>query len=557
MDKYNIISMTTDIDELKADMANWCMLPYELRMRSIDDCRRLYNGMSVIDLYNHLKDTILRHKDIRSVEPDNLVRESVATDYDNYDNLLAQSKELQKSPYIVILDPDIKDIDELNNKYYSYYLLNDNNKQLSDTYSWKIWGRNIYSMYMTLAAQIQYNEGEGEADSSNLIKVDESNEFAKISQAVDPVNDFYNEALMDKDIVSMCKYKLNLISEKNSVSRMLESMVVAKDQICKERKFDHTILPSCVPWFTACENADMEETIDIHKFYSILKTALKNHPLDSSEYEKEVLGLGWNPSVPLNTSSIHYAKERQANFFNNVDIINIKNFKVPEGLDVYWRNEHLYPVLFFFGYDSKPDHINQTLPNYNKVGVAFKENITRVYTFDGVDNTFKGFKIEGPFDYLYLDIVVFYMDKESYLKLLTNIANINNEKYMKINFNSIFQILNNTVNKLSPDNMKIIYSRYINMLLKITNIDDSENVPELKQFATMNNKLNIYKVYSGRSAYLDRETFAKIFEKLKAISDNQFLTSSVIESLGCYDNEDISNYLIDRMTPVACIKHIN
>ena len=29
MDKYNIISVTTDLDELKRDMANWCMLPYE------------------------------------------------------------------------------------------------------------------------------------------------------------------------------------------------------------------------------------------------------------------------------------------------------------------------------------------------------------------------------------------------------------------------------------------------------------------------------------------------------------------------------------------------
>lgn len=550
MDKYNIISMTTDLDELKADMANWCMLPYELRMRSIDDCRRLYNGMSVIDLYNHLKDTILKHKDINATEPDNLVKESVATDYDNYENLLAQSKELQKSPYIIILDPDIKDIDELNEKYYSYYLLNDNNKQLSDTYSWKIWGRNIYSMYMTLAAEIQYDEGEKEADKSNLVRVAESNDFVRIGEAVNPVNNFFNEALMDRDIISMYKYKNNIISGNNTVSGMLESLVISKEKICKESKFDPSILPSCVPWFTACENADMNQPIDIHKFYSILKAALKSHPLDSSEYEKEVLGLGWNPSVPLNTASMVYSRQRQAEFFNNVDIMDIKNFKVPEGLDVYWRNDQLYPVLFFFGYD-KYDHIN-IIPEYNKVGVAFKENIARVYTFDGVDNTFKGFKLESPYNYNYIDIIVFYMDKESYLKLLTNVANIDNERYLKINFNSIFQILNNTINKLSPDNMKIVYSRYINMLLKITNIDDSEKVPELKQFATMNNKLNIYKVYSDHSMYFDRETAAKIFEKLKAISDNQFLTSSVTESLGCECKE-----LVDRMTPVACIKHIN
>ena len=46
------------------------------------------------------------------------------------------------------------------------------------------------------------------------------------------------------------------------------------------------------------------------------------------------------------------------------------------------------------------------------------------------------------------DIVVFFMDKNSYFKLLDNITNIKNEQYMKINFNSIFSILNKTLNKL-------------------------------------------------------------------------------------------------------------
>ena len=62
----------------------------------------------------------------------------------NFDNKKVVSNIID----ISVKDSDIKDIDELNEKYYSYYLLNDNNKQLSDTYSWKIWGRNIYSMYI-------------------------------------------------------------------------------------------------------------------------------------------------------------------------------------------------------------------------------------------------------------------------------------------------------------------------------------------------------------------------------------------------------------------------
>lgn len=551
MDKYNIISLTTNIDDLKADMANWCMLPYELRMRSIDDCRRLYNGMSVIDLYNHMKEAILKGKDIMTTEPDNLIRESVATEYDRYDELLAQSKELQKSPYIVILDPDIKDIDELNNKYYSYYLLNDNNKQLSDTYSWKLWGRSIYSMYMTLAAEISYNEGEEEADKSNLVKVEE-NTFSRIEECVNPLYDFFNEAMMDHDIIYMYKYKHNMVSNSNTTDGLLESMIVKKKNICKELKFDTSILPATVPWFVANESfaqTSVSDKIDTDKFYSELKAELKKS--DSVEKVKNVLGYGWNPVVPLNPLTMKYAQNRQAEFFNVADILNIKNLRIPEDIQIKMNND-IYPVFFFFGYDTPVDDIGTVLPNYTKVGVGFKNTIATVYTFDGVDNTFKGFKIESPYDYNYLDVVVFYMDKFTYLKLLDNIAAFNMEKYIKINFNSIFSVLSKTVNKLSPDNMKIVYSRYINMLLKITNIDASDKVPELKQFAEMNNKLNVFKVFSGHSRQFTRQTATNIIEKLNIIANHDTLDRSVTESLGF-----VSEELVNRLTPVPCIvKHI-
>lgn len=543
MDKYNIISITTNLDDLKTDMARWCMLPYELRMRSIDDCRRLYNGMSVIDLYNHLKETILKGKDVMTTEPDNLIRESVATEYDKYEELLAQSKELQKSPYIVILDPDIKDIDELNNKYYSYYLLNDNNKQLSDTYSWKIWGRNIYSMYKILAAEIYSNNGENDVDNSNLIKVDESNTFVKIEECVSPIYDFFNEAMLDNDVISMYKYRKNLTSKANTISGLLESMVVQKNNICIERKFDTSILPKSVPWFTANESAEISDKINVDKFYSELKEELKK-----SNSEEKVLGYGWNPSVPLNILSSEYARKRHGEFFNKVDLINLYNLNVKNISPEDIKFGDIYPIFFVFGYD-KLLHEFTPLPEYTKVGVVFPQNMSKVYTFDGIDDTFKGFKEENIYSYNYIDIVVFFIDNSSYLNLYNNIVGRSNDIYQNINFNSIFKILNRTLNKLSPDNLKIIYSRYINMLLRITNIDTSEKVSIISQNNTMNDNMKVFKVFTGHSMNFTRETAKEILFKIKVIANNTALTTAIKESVG----ED-SDELVQRLTPIACIK---
>lgn len=547
MDKYNIISMTTDIDELKADMARWCMLPYELRMRSIDDCRRLYNGMSVIDLYNHLKEMILKGEDNMNVEPDNLVRESVAQDYDNYEELLAQSKKIQESPYIVILDPDIRDIDELNNKYYSYYLLNDNNKTLSDSYSWKLWGRSIYSMYMTLAAEISSGTcDEEETYSSNIIRqLDESSVIGSIEEAIVPVYDFFNEAMMDHDIFSMVKYKESLLGPNVSV---LETVVRDKKNVCKENSFDKSILPLCVPWFVASESTEMGKTLDVDKFYTVLKYELGKTHEESVEKTREMIQkeFAWNPAVPMTDKAREYARERQADFFNKVDIVNLKNLPVNFNINFKAKTE-LYPVFFVFGYKS-PEKIKM-VPEYTKVGIMLKHDIGHVYTFDGVENTFKGFKQELIYDYICADIVAAFLERDVYLKLLDNIANISNEQLVKFNFNSIFSVLSKTVNQLSIDNLKILYSRYIAMILKLINIDMNGKNIEVSPYCKINDKMNFFKVFSGPTTDFDRYEAEDILRKLVIISNNAPLEEAVKESLGGNSSEE----LLHRLTPIPCL----
>lgn len=537
MDNHNVITPTSNLDDLQNDMVKWAELPYKIRKRSIDDCMRMY-GMTVIDLYNANKEAILRNEDKKEIDPSNLVRESMnmEKDYYKYDQLLAASKLLQQSPYIIILDPDIKTIEELNDKYNRYYLLNYTNKMMCNNYSLKLWGRNIYSMYLKLTAQINAASSEDEIkDDSNLVV----GENTLAESAILPVIDLYLEALMDNDIIFACELKKNMTS-----GSILESVIVDK-HLVEETGFDKTILPKVVPWFTMNESAHIAQDIDVDRFYTILKQKLNIK--DDVEKEKEVLDTGWNPSVDLTDKAMDHARDRQAEFFNKVDIINIKNIRTDTVEQPVTNNSDLVPVFFVLGYDKILNEFDIT-KDYKKAGIILRKDMSKVYTFNGVDNTFKGFKSESIYDYKYIDVVVMFVDKATYMTISKSIDKVGVEEYSKYNFNSIFSVLSRTSNIYSPDNMKIIYTRYINMLLRLANIYVSDNSSLVKTDFATGNTFNIFKVFSGSSNDYTREVVVDIIKKLNLISDNESLNSLIEKRLGETNKE-----LLERMTPINCI----
>lgn len=537
MDNHNVITPTSNLDDLQNDMVKWAELPYKIRKRSIDDCMRMY-GMTVIDLYNANKEAILRNEDKKEIDPSNLVRESMnmEKDYYKYDQLLAASKLLQQSPYIIILDPDIKTIEELNDKYNRYYLLNYTNKMMCNNYSLKLWGRNIYSMYLKLTAQINAASSEDEIkDDSNLVV----GETTLAESAILPVIDLYLEALMDNDIIFACELKKNMTS-----GSILESVIVDK-HLVEETGFDKTILPKIVPWFTMNESAHIAQDIDVDRFYTILKQKLNIK--DDVEKEKEVLDTGWNPSVDLTDKAMDHARDRQAEFFNKVDIINIKNIRTDTVEQPVTNNSDLVPVFFVLGYDKILNEFDIT-KDYKKAGIILRKDMSKVYTFNGVDNTFKGFKSESIYDYKCIDVVVMFVDKATYMTISKSIDKVGVEEYSKYNFNSIFSVLSRTSNIYSPDNMKIIYTRYINMLLRLANIYVSDNSSLVKTDFATGNTFNIFKVFSGSSNDYTREVVVDIIKKLNLISDNESLNSLIEKRLGETNKE-----LLERMTPINCI----
>ena len=106
MDKFNVIIPTADLDELNMDMASWCSLPYNMRMRSDEECIRAY-GMTNAELYNRIKEKILLANIVANKNRDNLIISNEAIEASSNENswanpaLIDKSLELQKSPYIV------------------------------------------------------------------------------------------------------------------------------------------------------------------------------------------------------------------------------------------------------------------------------------------------------------------------------------------------------------------------------------------------------------------------------------------------------------------------
>ena len=127
MENNNIISPTTDLAELDNDYNDWCGLPIKMRYRANDECIRLHN-CTVPDLYAKYRQAILQSNDEKNMDKDNIkIYENTIYSYDNYEELLNTSTNLQLNPYIVILDPSIDNMEELNSKFDSFCCLNSAN----------------------------------------------------------------------------------------------------------------------------------------------------------------------------------------------------------------------------------------------------------------------------------------------------------------------------------------------------------------------------------------------------------------------------------------------
>lgn len=378
MDKMNVISITSDIDALNRDMQDWSFLPMELKMRSNDESIRQY-GMTVPELYNKLKLDILKaaDKDIPSnIKPlgnDAQVELESATDgkgiqqhgtciVSNYVDFeyedLDRSKELQKNPLIVIIDPNDTE-EDVATKIASYNALTEKFKRLSDSYSFELYGFNVRNMYRMVLSGIWTMDVVEYDNYRNTIIVGESTESLSAIENYEAIvageEDFVNEAFMNGNFLAMAKY----ISETDEIYKE-NGAVIASDAGVRNAQLRKAIsevsVPStAMPWYTPMEQIMRGITPNIasdKRYLLQIKEAMdeyRENPCD--ETINRVLELGWNYEIDINPGSIQAAKSHYISELNKVKVYDIRNFNEYDMID--HQEGDPYPVFFIIYPDNQ------------------------------------------------------------------------------------------------------------------------------------------------------------------------------------------------------------
>lgn len=533
MDKFYVIDITDNLEDLNRDMLNWNMLPLDFKMSSNDSCIDRY-GCTIIDLYNKIKNHILNHKEfIADKENDNIVIEyTTFSDNENdYNELLRRSEELQQSPYIVIINPNENE-KSLADKYSSFLSLDDTNRKLSDYYSWDIWGYNVTNMYHI----VLNNLGNETEDDDNIV----FGEISNLDTCFDSAYDVLNKAVIEGDIFTIAKFKQNCASDKIS-KPVLEAAFDSKLRFINNDKISELVFPKVVPWFTEREMNKYctECTINHNKsYYRQIKEAY------NSNDEKMLISLGWNPTVPINEETIKEAMKRQIQEANNIGYYNIQALGKCDGISelnsIKIRELVVKPIYFMFWDNSAA----VVFPDQFKLS----SNINIAYKFEHNDRIFSGFKKITREDIdpkTEIKLICIFVDNEAFNILYDNIVSNNDiENIGGKQFNSIYSVLLNYRNQYDPDRMKIVYSYYIDILLKL--ICFNANLDEITDPHYIDSRLKtIFLLYKGEYSKYDQISVDNI---MRIICDDDNL-----EKYLKFNEFELDKEIINKLKTKPCI----
>lgn len=529
MDKYNIIEPKDNLVDLDIEMNQWYSLPIDIQMLSNDECIRQHN-CTVVDYYNKIKLAIINN--ISDDSNGNIVRESNYIIYDNpedYNYRIALANNLMKSPYIVMITPDIKTMEELETRYNSYKLLSSRNKVLSDDYSWQLFGFNVMNMYDVVRIDISNDSDDIESKGQrNTITAIEN--YSSIAESY---YDIINHSMisfnfLDKIKAAETKNKLSIYEGTNISNIMVNSIVNDRFGNILDKEDLSLVVPKVVPWFTESEmikNNYNCSIVDNTSYYREVMGILDYYSENKDEEsEQKLLSLGWNPSVPLTEESIDYARKRQCNEISKLECINVSNFS--SGIDNACDNKNAN-LIFFVIKDEK-------------TYISFSSNLDILYEFVGYNDSFTGFKKRLKTELLYndsdIEVSMIYVDNNVFEKIKEKAVSLENND-RPLHFNSIYSILNKARNEYDINKKRVIYSNYIYTLLRIAFLDDDND-----SGYTVANYKSVYIVYNGKLSGYDSKSIDNIISILADKSNIcEFLKQSgVSESVANIRCNDLS-----------------
>ena len=562
MDKFNVITPTADLDKLTADMSSWCLLPYDMRMRSDEECIRIF-GCTNWDLYNNIKEKILANDDLNKIDKNNITIQTESDDiighWNNYTKLIRLSDELQESPYIVIITPDDDKDDadgceQLMSKYINYMLLNDKNRRISNDYSVKIWGVNVPAMYSKIincmGARKSWNKFcNDECPRSPKHFADDN--IYKVEESMIPlVNERFDSMIVSENFFDIERIKLDSLSPYITES----SKEVYNSLITEANNFDNidSYLLQETPWFNHSELSHF----DLPKYgymYSV-KEAMNKYKEDSSSINEEaVLNLGWNPSVDINESSIKYAKQRQLNYLNEnaPRVINLSNLNTD---NIEMETPELYFNLYIVLNKSVLSDVNL----YNKFGISFGHQLQDIYTVNIKDDICLGFTKESLVNYLDIDVICFRVDRSTYEALARFISLNKTIEKSDLKIRSLYSLLAQTKNKFDPATARLYYLKILDIIKELISYNNEMDKFEI----SYNNKVFLYKIYSGLAKDYNDDNVLKIINILncKANRERFIINNSKNYTISQENSNkavEIYKEMITMLTPVEVIISIS
>ena len=605
MDKYNVISITNDLSALQNDMIQWSNLPYDFRLRSDEDCIRLY-GMTNIELFNRLRAVLVSTQ--KPVEDIDVIGKNISEssgdvnqnqlnlpanfDFSEDQDLLRQKKEiaaeLDKSPTIVIISPfedknkKEYNIEFLDKQIQKYNMLNDKFKLLSDSYSTDLWGYDVQNMYYIMKRILANQEEQDTVDFEFRNRI-QANTDAE--NPIIPVIQNMQEKVLREDTLGLLSIKLDETFVKNPVQKAIYETKI--NPVINKALYENDFnLPQVVPYFTLSEMDEMGialEDVDPESYVDNLIKASSDYK-DGLVDESALLNLGWNPSVEVYKESLEFARNRQIRWFNeygcqiidltkwNTDVSILESTTKMENV---YKQKNLYPVYIVLSFTNTVfgKIINQVKHSvYSHSGIALDSKLNKIYTFRFDKNT-NGFGIEGLSNYLSnyedakISVMTLFVEKNVKDKLEKILQSFNNIKEKtRYGFGNLFNILLNRTIK-NGASLAMVCSQFVDTILKMVNIDlngKSSNLVTPQDFMSIK-RPKVFNLYEGLVRdFKEKKLEAKEYKLLTSSADQEVRYSNVVEAV-CGLTLDLSNIIISEsgqqilqeinelMTPVAVI----
>ena len=518
MDKYNVIVPTNNLEELNADILKWGYMPFDLRKKSDDECIRMY-GCTNKDLYEKLKaDILFKNKEDDTIQESQLITKYF--NYDNLDDLINYSHEVQQSPFIVIIDPTISTIDDLNERMNSYLALSDKDKRLSDSYSLKIWGYNAMNLYNMVKDSIETSDAKEDIDDkSNLLTEGYKEQCLYSIIEEKAIENIFEGKLIEADLLIH-----NILNDKSIYANRVACKLNENSNLYNDT--DSSILPDICPWLTADDMRRNKLNFEAEGF------TYRN--LTNCE-DDELTKYGWTKYYKPNLESLKEAKERFAGH-NTASIINtdiVYQYAVEPVKEGYCYDS--CPIIFVFNYDNGMDN----LLSYNKVGIMIDKDI---YTFNGTEY-FKGFTKENLDNYNEIQLYIIYVSEKIYDKINSFILNGGNE--IRYDYTSMYnKIIMGIKNPHTLDAIKIAIMKYVHLLASIAEGFTDKYIQTNK----------IYKVYSGPSAAYNNDNIIKILDVLSNDTNRDACIQNIIDDTIKEATDDTKKWLKDYLTPLPIIE---